>query len=70
LFLFKIKILLTGSGRASKGSIEMLEHANIKQVSINDYLNKKYNEAIFSNISSSIKRSSNRIFVISNISVN
>ena len=29
----------------------MLEHANIKQVSINDYLNKKYNEAIFSNIS-------------------
>ena len=48
----KIKILLTGSGRASKGAIEMLEHANIKQVSINDYLNKKYNEAIFSNISS------------------
>ncbi len=47
----KVKILLTGSGRASKGAIEMLEHANIKQVSINDYLNKKYNEAIFSNIS-------------------
>ena len=47
----KIKILLTGSGRASKGAIEILEHANIKQVSINDYLNKKYNEAIFSNIS-------------------
>ena len=47
----KIKILLTGSGRATKGAIEMLEHANIKQVSINDYLNKKYNEAIFSNIS-------------------
>jgi alanine dehydrogenase len=47
----KIKILLTGSGRASKGAIEMLEHANIKQVSINDYLNKNYNEAVFSNIS-------------------
>jgi len=47
----KIKILVTGSGRASKGAIEMLEHANIKQVSINDYLNKKYSEAIFSNIS-------------------
>ena len=31
----------------------MLEHANIKQVSINDYLNKKYNKAIFSNISPS-----------------
>ena len=47
----KIKVLLTGSGRASKGAIEMLKHANIKQVSLNDYLNKKYNEAIFCNIS-------------------
>jgi len=47
----KLKILLTGSGRASKGAIEMLKHANIRQVSINDYLNKKYDEAIFSNIS-------------------
>ena len=47
----KIKILVTGSGRASKGAIEMLKHANIRQVSINDYLNKKYDEAIFSNIS-------------------
>ena len=47
----KIKILVTGSGRASKGAIEMLEHANIKQVSINNYLNKSYNHAVFSNIS-------------------
>ena len=47
----KLKILLTGSGRASKGAIEMLEHANIKRVSINDYLNNKYDQAIFSNIS-------------------
>jgi len=47
----KIKILLTGSGRASKGAIEMLKHANIKKVSINDYLNKSYNNAVFSNIS-------------------
>jgi alanine dehydrogenase len=47
----KIKILLTGSGRASKGAIELLKEANIKQVSNNDYLNKKYNEAIFTNIS-------------------
>ena len=29
----------------------MLKHANIKQVSINDYLKKKYDEAIFCNIS-------------------
>jgi len=31
----KIKILLTGSGRASKGAIEMLEHANIKKIDKN-----------------------------------
>ena len=31
--------------------MEVLKHANIKQVSINDYLNKKYNEAVFCNIS-------------------
>ena len=47
----KLKILLTGSGRASKGAIEMLKYANIRQVSVNDYLNKKYDEAVFSNIS-------------------
>jgi alanine dehydrogenase len=47
----KIKILITGSGRASKGSIEMLKHANIRQVTLNDYLEKKYDEAIFCNIS-------------------
>ena len=48
----KLKILISGSGRASKGAIEILKHANIKQVAINDYLSKKYNEAIFCNISS------------------
>ena len=47
----KLKILLTGSGRATKGAIEMLKHANIKQVSVNDYLKKKYDEGIFCNIS-------------------
>jgi len=46
----KLKILLTGSGRATKGAMEMLKHANIKQVSVNDYLKKKYDEAIFCNI--------------------
>jgi len=47
----KIKILITGSGRASKGAIEMLKHANITQVTLNDYLKKKYDEAVFCNIS-------------------
>jgi len=58
----KLKILLTGSGRASKGAIEMLKHANIRQVSANDYLNKKYDEAVFSNISPTkhVERKDNR----------
>jgi alanine dehydrogenase len=47
----KIKILLTGSGRAAKGAMEMLKYANIRQVTLDNYLNKKYDEAIFSNIS-------------------
>jgi alanine dehydrogenase len=47
----KIKILLTGSGRAANGAIEILKYANIKQVSLNNYLKKKYNEAIYCNIS-------------------
>ena len=47
----KLKILQTGRGNVAKGSMEVLKHANIKQVSINDYLNKKYNEGVFCNIS-------------------
>ena len=47
----KLKILLTGRGRAAKGSIEVLEQANIKQISPKDYLNKKYDDAVFCNIS-------------------
>jgi len=47
----KLKILQTGKGNVAKGSMEVLKHANIKQNSINDYLNKKYYEAVFCNIS-------------------
>ena len=47
----KLKILQTGNGNVAKGSIEILKHANIKQISLNDYLNKKYDEAVFCNIS-------------------
>ena len=47
----KLKILQTGRGNVAKGAMEVLKHANIKQISINDYLNKKYNEAVFCNIS-------------------
>jgi alanine dehydrogenase len=47
----KLKILQTGKGNVAKGSMEILKHANIKQVALNDYLNKKYDEAVFCNIS-------------------
>ena len=47
----KIKILVTGYGRAAKGCNEILKLANIKQVSLTDYLNKKYEKPIFCNIS-------------------
>ena len=41
----------------------MLKHANIRQVSLNDYLKKKYNESIFCNISAKkhIERKDNKI---------
>ncbi len=47
----KLKILQTGKGNVAKGSMEVLKHANIKQISLNDFLNKKYDEAVFCNIS-------------------
>ena len=47
----KLKILQTGKGNVAKGSMEILKHANIKQISLNDFLNKKYDEAVFCNIS-------------------
>ena len=38
----KLKILQTGKGNVAKGSMEILKYANVKQISLNDYLNKKY----------------------------
>ena len=47
----KLKILQTGKGNVAKGSMEVLRYANVKEVSLNDYLNKKYDEAVFCNVS-------------------
>ena len=47
----KIKILQTGRGNVAKGSMEILEHANIKKISLKDYLEKKYEEPVYCNIS-------------------
>ena len=47
----KLKILQTGRGNVAKGSMEILKHANIKQISLKDYLDKKYDEPVYCNIS-------------------
>ena len=43
----KMKIVLTGKGRVGTGAIEVLDHMNIKEVSVDDYLNKDFNEAVY-----------------------
>ncbi len=47
-----IKIAVTGGGRVAKGSVEVLEGMNIKEVSPTDYLNNKYDEAVFTRLRS------------------
>lgn len=42
-----IKILLTGNGKVAYGAKEMLDAMNIKNVSIEDYLSKDYDEAVY-----------------------
>ena len=42
-----IKIILTGSGRVGQGAKEILDHLKIKQVSVEDFLNKDFNEAVY-----------------------
>lgn len=45
-----IKILLTGSGKVANGSQEMLDAMCIKSVSVEDYLNKVFNEPVYCKI--------------------
>jgi hypothetical protein len=42
-----IKICMTGKGRVSSGALEILREANIREVSIQEYLNDTFNEAVF-----------------------
>ena len=41
------KIVLTGKGRVGNGAKEILDHLKIKEVSIEDYLTKEFNEAVY-----------------------
>ncbi|WP_298346361.1 NAD(P)-dependent oxidoreductase [uncultured Algibacter sp.] len=45
-----IKILLTGSGKVSNGSKEMLDAMNIKSVSVENYLNNTFDEPVYCKI--------------------
>jgi len=45
-----IKILLTGGGKVAHGSQEMLDGMNLKQVSVEDYLTKTFEEPVYCKI--------------------
>lgn len=42
-----IKILLTGGGKVAHGAKEMLDGMHIKEVSVDDYLSKTFNEPVY-----------------------
>lgn len=46
-----MKIVMTGSGRVASGAIEILECLNIKKVSPEDFLNKEFSEAVYTQLS-------------------
>jgi hypothetical protein len=45
-----IKIIITGHGRVAGGALEVLEAANIRQVSKEDYLNKTFTETVYTQL--------------------
>jgi len=47
-----IKIAVTGGGRVAKGVFEILDAANIKKVSTKEFLNQKFNEAVYTQLDS------------------
>jgi saccharopine dehydrogenase (NAD+, L-lysine forming) len=47
-----IKIILTGAGRVGKGSMETLDTAGIRKVSVYDFLTKSFNEPVYVQLSS------------------
>jgi saccharopine dehydrogenase (NAD+, L-lysine forming) len=47
-----IKIVLTGAGRVGKGAMETLDTAGIRKVNAHDYLTQKFNEPVYTQLSS------------------
>lgn len=48
----KIKIILTGGGRVSKGAMEVLDGMGIRKVSPAEFLNEHFNEAVYTQLNS------------------
>ena len=46
----KLKIVLTGKGKAGQGAKEILNHLKIKEVSAGDYLSQEFDEAVYTQI--------------------
>lgn len=42
-----LKIVLTGSGKVAHGAVEILQHLQIKQVTVNEFLHGSWNGAVF-----------------------
>jgi alanine dehydrogenase len=42
-----IKIVLTGSGKVAKGAKEIVDHLNIEKVTVEEYLTKNYQKAVY-----------------------
>jgi len=48
----RIKIAITGSGRVAKGAIEVMNGMNIRHVTPSDFVDKYFNEAVFTQLNS------------------
>ena len=59
-----LKIALTGNGRVTKGAIEMLEAMKIRRVSVTEYLQNDFEEAVYTQLRSADyhKNSDGKIF--------
>ena len=42
-----VKIILTGSGRVGQGAKEILDHLNIEKVSVDQFINNSFKEAVY-----------------------
>ena len=42
-----LKIVLTGSGKVAHGAKEIIDHLNVKQVDISEFLKKEFNEPVY-----------------------